>query len=432
MTDLRPTDPLAALHWDTCLAYRGRPQRIPYVGFESGELAALAALRNTVDGLDAYVQTIEQGLTDEIATGITAERVTAVQSAYDAARKLALPASYEFIKWCHATQGLTYTHGLRMIHWDSLRELEVRSHADSTLKKLLRDFLRRMRQITGVEDHTGFGQAFEFYSEAVVYAYLKERLTTVEKIDEKGGKAGSTPDFRCTYESREFFVEVKSFDLVDGVSRAGQMMLDGLDANLDLEAQVGAGRSIATTVQEIAPYRKVDSTKPYDPRSPRLVIETLKSKAHSAFKASQFKLGPTFAFASMGRLILPDGPQGVLPYYTFSDADGRGIISGVLWQSCFGRKGGVVLRQADFVAGSLDGYLETDGLYCDEHEPLPGIGFIAMESARLDSQCYGLCNDASSLADCGWDLDDVKEILGALCVSYNDRENREANIAVEV
>ena len=32
----------------------------------------------------------------------------------------------------------------------------------------------------------------------------------------------------------------------------------------------------------------------------------------------------------------------------------------------------------------------------------------------------------------GWDLDHVKEILAALCASYNDRQNREANIAVDV
>jgi hypothetical protein len=428
----RPNSPLAGLYYDVCLAIRGRSQpKNPYGAFTFDDLEALWSLRTKVKGLDDHSRTIEQGLREEICSASNEERVEVIRNAYDAAQKLALPACAEFIKWCHATHGLTYTHSLSAIPLDALRTLEVRGYTDATLRKLISDFRKRLHQVRGIEDHNGFGQSFEFFSEAAVYAYLKHRLTSVEKIDEQGGKAGSTPDFKCSHEGKEFYIEVKSFDVVDGVYRAGEMMYDGLDANIDLEAQMRAGRSVSTTEMEIAPFKKANGKGAYDPRSLVMAIEVVQAKARGAFKASQFKAGPTFALASMGRLILPGGAQCVLPYYVHDDLDGRAVIAGTLWQCCFGRRGSVILRHANYGTGSVDGYLASDGLYCDEHEPFPGIGFIAMERASLDTKCYGICNDASALKEYGWDLDDVKEVLHALCESYNDGENREANVTVK-
>ncbi|WP_186047811.1 hypothetical protein [Burkholderia gladioli] len=429
----RPTSPLAGLYYDVCLAIRERAQqRNPFGAFSFDELEALSSLRAEIRGLDEHCYVIEHGLMDELSAALSEDRVQTTRAAYDAARELALPTCHEFIKWCHATHGLTYTHSLNAIPLNSLLALEVRSYSDATLSKLIGDFRKRLIQIRGVEDHHGFGQAYELFSEAVVYAYLKDRLTSVEKINEQGGKVGSTPDFKCSHGGKEFYIEVKSFDIVDGVYRAKEMMYDGLDANIDLEAQIMAGHPVAMAETEISPYKRANEKGAYDPRSLIKLIEVIQSKSRSAFKSSQFKAGPTFALASMGRLILPGDAGCVQPYYIYDDYDGRVVISGVLWQCCFGRQGGVILRHAELNSGSVEGYLASDGLYRDELEPLPGIGFIAMERAGLDSKCYGICNDARALAEYGWDLDDVKNILHDLCEAYNDGENGEANVTIKV
>lgn len=429
----RPANPLAGCFYDFCMAVRTRREpENPFPLFESKDLEALSALRLLVSGLDANCKLIEQGLIDGVMSSLDKSRVDIIREAYQASLHVALPISGAFRKWKQAAAGLAYVHSLHAIDLDTLRELEVRAHRDLDLLELLRDLHARLVLIKQIDDQKGFAQLFELFSEAVVFAYLKDRLTSVKKIDEKGGKNGSTPDFLCHHHGREFYVEVKSFDIVDGDFRSRELLHAGLDSNIHLEEQIQKGRSVAISEMEIAPYKKLVGNAPYDPRSLLTVIETIKAKARKAFKQSQFKAGPTFAFAGFGRLVLPGKAQCVLPYYVDDTPDGRSIVSGVLWQSCFGKAGGIVMRQTEFGVGGIDGYLQSNGFYCDEHEPLPGIGFIAMENSSFDSACFGLCNNSLAVNKYGWDLDDAKEILNAICESYNDSDNSEANIIVNV
>ncbi len=414
---------LASLLNDVCLEFRRRqaPQN-PYGYFTPKILSALAAVRNVVPGLERYYAQLEDGLMLELVRELDQAEIKRLRESYDSALALAFPAVNVLLRIINAAAGYNYVHSLRCIGYETLLELEIRAHnsTDRDLKAMVADFLRRLSMSKGVEDYIAFGQAYEKFCEIVVYIYLKERLGSIERIPEQANV--STPDFRCRHLDRVFYVEVKSLDIVSGIHRARQMGLDGLDANLILERQKMAGARVAMSEQVIDPFKEFGDND-YDPRSQLMVIETIKEKVRGAFKSSQFDDVATVAWVCMGRLLIPQGKKDLMPYYL--DGDGFSIVSGVLWQACFGKEGGVVTRAAEFEGmGTFEAYLPTNGLYCDPERQFPGIGTVFMETATLDSQTFGVFD--KTILPTGWDLDELDELLGKVSGYRNDRSNAKA------
>lgn len=57
----------------------------------------------------------------------------------------------------------------------------------------------------------------------------------------------------------------------------------------------------------------------------------------------QFKQGFTFASILADRLVIPGGVHGVAP-----ERGGGAVVSGVLWNICFGKEGWPIYRMPDF------------------------------------------------------------------------------------
>ena len=152
------------------------------------------------------------------------------------------------------------------------------------------------------------------------------------------------------------------------------------------------------------------------------MIDTLRDKSRSAFKASQFERGPTFALAVADRLILHGWKSALVPYY-YDEHQGSGhCVSGVIWQAAFGRAGTPVMRRPEFEGKpSVEGYLATDGLYVDAGRPFPGAGLVVLQRSSRRRLSYGIL--ASNTIGGDWSDDDSEEALHAMCHAWNDQES---------
>lgn len=425
----RPDDVLAGLLYDVCTHVRSTPtgkcqHAFCHVSFDI--LSALSRLRGSDSLVEKQCEAMQAVFQAALIGPLTPDQIAEFNDHYAAAQKRALPTVTEFLKHCHDMSGYTDNHSLNSISLGKLLSLETEGHFDSGLSAALRDVRQRLQQVTSMLDVKGYSQAFELYAEAVVYAFLKARFHSTVKIDERGGNIGPTPDFKCEWNGKVFYVEVKSFDVVDGEYRHQEMMNDALETNVELEQQILAKRQVAMAEREIAPYRKLGADAAYDSRSLIRVIETLTNRAWRAFKPSQFTMGQTFALAVLDRLVLPGNRYSLAPYY-YDNYQGGAIVSGVLWQTCFGQTGGPIFRLPDFEGGpSLEGYLTTPGLYTDPTRDFPGVGFVTMQLSNDPKDVYGLFDHECVLPD-GWTSDDLEGILDLLCSSYyNDKANSKA------
>jgi len=349
---------------------------------------------------------------------------------YKSASDLVFPATAAFLAACHGLRGYSSSHSLSSIDLGTLRAVDLEAHGDPVLDAFRKELKSRLEKTSGIDDVTTYSQAFETFGEIVAYLFLRKRVPT-SKIPER--KDAQTPDFLCEpADGKTFHVEVKTFDIAGGDASKRDMLSDGLDAEVELEEQLRAGKSVASAVTEIAPFRKAGEKDGYDPRSLVRVIDTLREKSLRSFKEGQFAAGPTFALAIVDRLLLPGGRFDLAPYY-YSDFSDGGITSGVLWHLAYGRLGTPIFQRPDFAGSkSLEGYQEKYGLFVDETCPFPGPGLIVLDREQSGRCSYGLVNRAYRHQS-NWSIDDTHHALDRLCHRWNDEEaSRSWNISADI
>ena len=349
---------------------------------------------------------------------------------YKNASNIVFPATSAYLTVCHALNEYSTSHSLYSIELDILRDIDLEAHRNQVLDTFRNDMKRRLDQVSGIDDITGYSQVFEIYGEILAYLYLRDRVPT-KRVPER--KDQDTPDFRCEPpDGKPFYVEVKTFDIVGGDARKRDMMDDGLDSKAELEEQIRAGKSVAMAESEIAPFRKAGETNTYDPRSLVRVIDTLREKCLGAFKEGQFEKGPTLALVVIDRLLLPSGKFDLAPYY-YADFNDGGITSGVLWHLAYGRCGTPIFRLPEFAgANSLEGHLDRLGLFVDKTRPFLGPGLVVLHRAQCGRRAYGLVN-SSYAAQNTWSIDDTHDVLARLCHRWNDeRASRSWDISADI
>lgn len=429
----QPLNELGRFFQDFCLAARNKSEGQRSHPFGCDSDAILDALSYLVDR-DSIVAEHCARMTEILKAGLagtmTDEQAKDFKKRYSTAVAHAFPSVTEFLKHVHHIHGLTHNHSLDSIDLDSLRALEQAGYDDPALNRFMTDFRTRLGQVTSKPDVKAYSQAFEIYSEAMVYLLLKAKFPATIRIDAKSGKVGSTPDFQCEWNGKVFYVEVKSLDIVDGECRHREMMEDGFQPNIELEQQTKAGRSVASAVSVIAPYEHFGEDKNYDSSSLIAVINTLREKAGSAFKSPQFALGPTIALTVCDRLVIPGNRFCIAPYY-YNSFQGGAVVSGVWWQACFGTSGTPIFRHPDFEGKpSLEGHLQSPGLFVDATKSFPGIALISVELRKNGDNIFGLF-DEQHPANGDWTSDDTEAVLANFCTSYNDKGNCQAHLLSE-
>ena len=218
------------------------------------------------------------------------------------------------------------------------------------------------------------------------------------RVEESKVPGEGRPDLICKCENGEtFYIEVKSLDIVGGEFRHREMMDDALDVQVELEERRKKGRRVTFAEGTINPYKAFGQTEGYDPRSLKLVVDTLRDKCRTAFKPSQFELGPTFALAIVVRTGLPGRPTRASPLLL------RALPFRMLrlWRVVARRLR--TDRHADLppaaFRGAADGpqaHLATDGLYADANQPFRGEGLIVLDTHCGERVAYGLASSSAS------------------------------------
>lgn len=418
----RPTGKLSGTCHDALLYQRSLPpaDRTNHLGFACFE--ALDALENAVNYFPEIAHDYDKILILlEYAKQSSLNEVQAIdiREAYNRSLDTAFPTSQEFLKWCHQFSGITQDHSLSSISLPRLRQLEVASLVDKGLKDLLKELCMALSRISCLDDSQGFRQAFEFYGEALVYSLLSKKFQTT-RLE---AKSTSMPDFSCRLKNgKEFFVELKTFDIVDGPYRPKQILAEAMQQQIEIERQVNEGRSVAVAIREVSPYKSAfGKPEEYDSASLVTVIDTLINKARSAFKPKQFAQGPTFAFALCDRLLLPGGKHSVAPHYC--ERGGLAIVSGVLWHVCFGQTGWPISRLPDFEGEpGIEGYMSQNGLLSDLEISFPSRALIFADTRWQEDLVLGLYDKNWSF-NTSWNIEDTEQVLGELCCAFNDKDN---------
>lgn len=397
-----------------------REQRTTYLGALTSE--SLDAITRVVEqyspSLKPDLNTLHNLLTVASQTTLTPEQAAELREIYDRTYEKAFPVNEKYLYWRHQFHGLSEDHSLSSISWDHLKRLEEESYADDELKALVQELNLSFCRVKHLSDSQGFRQVFEFYGEALVYSRLSKHFKTKRIV----AKKDSMPDFVCVLpDGKEFYVELKSLDLVQAPLRSDQMHEDAINQNIEIEEQLRQGNRVAMAEREIAPFKPPFDDGSYDPRSLLLVINTLMKKARSAFKESQFAQGPTFAFMLCDRLILPGGNHSVAPQYFERGRDA--IVSGELWNACFAKVGWPIFRMPDFEgAPGLEGHMSEHGLFVDEYVKFPTGAVVFSTFGWQEDALMGLY-DSKWQPTPEWTVDDTAEVIHVLCTAYNDERN---------
>ncbi|MCB4802181.1 hypothetical protein QO001_001442 [Methylobacterium brachiatum] len=353
-------------------------------------------------------------------------------TAYEDARRYAYPLTRALIDERHRLSGLSQDYTLACIDLGQVRIIEDEAETDPSLKEFVRD-MRAKLAATKLARHETLRQVFDVYGEALVCRLLRARLGGRLRIAKIPESAVPGPDFACELDvvrqgrtvTLQFYLEVKSLDIVAAPQRLPEMMDDALDVRIELEKQVNAGERIAMAEGVVAPYRPVGDAPGYDDRSIRLPVEAILQKAAGNFKNAQFRRGPTFALANLLRLPLPGQGVGTLTKAYDDPMFGNGI-SGVLWHVAFGQVGQRITRAAEFEgAGQDDGSLARAGLLVDQAVALDTPGLIVLhhdDGYRFDGFLDTAWTNGS------WGPQDTEEVVRSLCGDYNDEaDSRAAN-----
>jgi len=207
-----------------------------------------------------------------------------------------------------------------------------------------------VRCLGDIDNVKNFVALKEKFSELLMFTKLARRYPTqaIRKTPTP------TPDFRVTFRTLEFFVEMKSLNLINAEGNHRSIMNDALGSKIEMERQVKEGKRFASSFFVIQPYRRGNN---YDPDSTSAVVEALIEKVDQNISRDQFTFGPTILLLDFSdQLLLHGSPSGNLQREFVCNAENVPVPqSGELWHLAFGTVGMPMKRVIDF-----EGLDETD------------------------------------------------------------------------
>jgi hypothetical protein len=264
-----------------------------------------------------------------------------------------------FQRYCDAANGIATSATLtRNIDLPVLDAIDAGALTDtylvlqaSTMGTHLNALLRNIGNGQAIQDF------YNTYAETRTYLRLKQSHPGLTPIPRQPNQ---TPDFALTLPQETIYLEYKSLNMVGGTAAQSTNLNQSLTANISLQDQARTGRRVRSATTVTQPYHATGF--PYDPHSPRMVIETITRKIQSNLSPGQFGLGATLLLVDLAELPLVSRPQDSLNR-TYIDTDTGLPISGELWHIAWGRLGTPIYKPSDAGVGTNeDEALTTEGI----------------------------------------------------------------------
>lgn len=262
------------------------------------------------------------------------------------------------------------SYPLLYIKLDFIEKMELDSNQDRFFKKSLQDIEKLIeRALNNIESYSEHVEIKNIYSEAYIFSKLRS-LLSISKISEASNKM---PDFKVVFRGNNIFIELKAINMVGGSIKHQDVMEGSLDAKIEAEEQLKKGSKVGFGIHEIQPY--FSPNKPYDPRSVRLVIESLIDKINNNLDQEQFSQGDTILLVDLSGQLPLISPPDLAIQETYVDDLGKNHVSGELWNVAFGKLDQDIYRPAEFEGASDDdGKLTKEGILLS-HPYIKGILF---------------------------------------------------------
>jgi hypothetical protein len=256
---------------------------------------------------------------------------------------------------------------------DAVRSVE----SASITYPILSQYIKKMQKIVSRSnfalnaDHTN--EFVQLLGEAHFFLLCAERGISLNRVPEGTNK---TPDFHHPTNDIDIYFEIKTPSVVDGRIGINRALESFLDAQIELEKQVAAGKRVASAISVIQPY----GDRPYKSNNGIIsaVIETLIEKTRQNIKLEQFINPNTFLVVNLC-LIPPFRTDNYVlrpaycDDYMFSKA-----LSGDLWMVAFAKPGMLVYGCPEFEGKpAIEGIIDKCGILTDpDFNNISGLLFM--------------------------------------------------------
>lgn len=329
----------------------------------------------------------------------------------------------EHLRISQMMAGLTTNWPIFRMQPDVLDEIEQKGNAgDVVLSAAYAAILRHLQKVRQPEDFGPIAQAYEEYSEVSVYLLLSRRGLSLARTAGTGEMKQKRPDFTCTHNGGNIYIEVKSLDFDEGWVRHRKLALDALDKQADLDRRARKPGVHFSEPIEISGFDA--ATGPADR------IEIIIRKIRGNSKLDQLTYGPTLLVVDMGRLECEaQHPSALLPVYFNDGPPDPAIASGELWHVACGLMGDMIYKIPEFAGKpNLDRPLTESGTL-REFPELLGVSFVlhALSGPRRIYTIFNLRPDRQKWRQ-SLSLDEyqVEELLHKMSDAMNDTSNSRA------
>lgn len=272
-----------------------------------------------------------------------------------------------------AVVGITSNETLDAFDMKFCEILDSERQQDSFIESRVKNTLKELSLVNGIDYSEHFRKAYENYNEAVTYYVLKQRGINIKGIPEA---KTPTPDFEvvvdCSYpdedeDLRTVYVEVKTLGFAEGNLIYKKAQEESLECQIKIEEQHKKGRKICSAERVVAPLGNIDFIQE---------IEKIMQKIEQNIKAGQFAYGDdksTILFVDLNQLWFSRDKKECLAIYP--DLIHNGCSSGSLWMIAFARTDERMFLLPEFEGkGCFSKEIQREGIL-NAHPEIKGIIF---------------------------------------------------------
>lgn len=248
--------------------------------------------------------------------------------------------------------------------------------SDDFIKEKRKNIIDRLKNYTVGYD-IELKPALDEYNEAITYLAFRKQGIAIERFAER--KNEKTPDFKVDLGEDSFYVEMKTLGFAERDANYLDTIDKGLEAQISIEQQIKAGRTLAIAETGFDPLYKQKTDYLQLRRS--YFIETIAQKIRQNLKPKQFEFGKTVLFVDLSLIDIPFGHElNSIPF--FQEPLLKSIVSGLLWNIAFGRLEERIFSPIEFEgASNVEGKLRIEGIL-NEFDCVKGLCFQTYNVSR--------------------------------------------------